>query len=303
VAVGALIDAAGGLTAAADASAIEILRGGGGIEAASLPAAAAVLLRPGDALRVPRAPRALEAQAVVVEGEVVRPGAYDVRPGDRLSDLLARAGGLTELAYPAGAVFTRASVRAREAESFAARARELEQQLASALLRERPPSGEQADLVRALAAELRGARPPGRLTVEADPEALALRPELDPLLEPGDRLTVPRRPLTVAVAGEVHNPGHRQFRSGRTADDYLAEAGGPTRAGDRDLAFVVMPDGRARPLRPSAWDGEALHVPPGATIVVPRDPRPYGTLQLTEGIATILGQLAVTAASIAVIAR
>ena len=35
-------------------------------------------------------------------GEFVRPGVYDIRRGERLSDLIQRAGGLTREAYPFG---------------------------------------------------------------------------------------------------------------------------------------------------------------------------------------------------------
>lgn len=45
---------------------------------------------------------------VAIGGEVRLPGTYTLlRKGERLSDLIARAGGLTEQAYPAGVVFAR----------------------------------------------------------------------------------------------------------------------------------------------------------------------------------------------------
>ena len=49
------------------------------------------------------------------------PGKYYVRPGERLSDLIARSGGYTQEASLNGAIFTREAVRVQER----ARAREL----------------------------------------------------------------------------------------------------------------------------------------------------------------------------------
>ena len=47
---------------------------------------------------------------VRVEGEVLRPGSYAMLKGERLSDLIARAGGFTSRASLKGAIFTRRSV-------------------------------------------------------------------------------------------------------------------------------------------------------------------------------------------------
>src|SRR5690606_3643209 len=52
-----------------------------------------------------------ESGAVLVSGEVRFPGVYTIERGERLSDIIARAGGMTEQAYPYGAVFTRTRVK------------------------------------------------------------------------------------------------------------------------------------------------------------------------------------------------
>ena len=44
---------------------------------------------------------------VTISGQVAYPGVYTIQPQDRLSDLINRAGGLTDYAFPAGAVFSR----------------------------------------------------------------------------------------------------------------------------------------------------------------------------------------------------
>ena len=49
--------------------------------------------------------------SISVKGEVRHPGAYGIRPGEKLSSILERAGGLGPLAYPYGAVLMRREVR------------------------------------------------------------------------------------------------------------------------------------------------------------------------------------------------
>ena len=82
---------------------------------------------------------------------------------------------------------------------------------------------------------------------------------------------------------------------------YLKEAGGFTALADKARTFVVTPDGSARPLKVSAWNYDPITVLPGSTIVAPRDPKPFDAIELTANIGNILSQIAVTAASIAVI--
>ena len=158
-------------------------------------------------------------------------------------------------------------------------------------------------LARQLATQLRGVEPLGRIVVEADPLVLRQRPELDVLLEPDDRILVPKRPLTVTVTGEVLHPTAAQFVSGKTAEAYLREAGGASRNADTARIFLVLPDGRAQPLHLSSWNHTVQAVPPGSLIVVPRDPKPFDFMEFSKNIGGILSQLAITAASVSVISR
>jgi hypothetical protein len=85
-----------------------------------------------------------------------------------------------------------------------------------------------------------------------------------------------------------------QFRKGKSADIYIDEAGGPTYFADLDRAFVVYPDGSAQPLSVSAWKQRITMIPPGSTIIVPRDPKPYDFLESAEQITQILANIALT---------
>lgn len=300
-----LIAAAGGLATTADPTAVEMTASTGVRRRVDLatPGAGRQTAAPGDAIRVNPAPQALEARAVTITGAVRRPGSYDVGRGEKLSSLIDRAGGLTEEAYPYGAVFTRESERRREKEQFAQEAREMERWVALEVDKGEPVKAENVALARHVATQLRGIEPLGRIVVEADPAMLRSRPDLDVLLEADDRVVIPKRPLTVAVAGEVMHPAAVQFVSGKPAEDYLREAGGPTRNADSGRIFVVMPDGRSQPLSLSSWNHTVSTIPPGSIIVVPRDPKPFDFLEFSKNIGSILSQLAITAASVSVISR
>jgi len=67
-----------------------------------------VLLEDEDVVSISRQREFLDALRIVtVKGEVNRPGSYVLKYNERLSDLIKRAGGLTDIAYPKSSVITR----------------------------------------------------------------------------------------------------------------------------------------------------------------------------------------------------
>lgn len=316
-----LLAAAGGVTDGADLSAIELAREPSD-QSGAIPLTRtlldlrsrnfrAVRLSPRDVVRIPRSFTDREVGPVTLLGEVVRPGVYDIRRGERLSELLARAGGLTPQSYAYGTVFTRESVRTRQQEGFQRAARELESSLIQVATGQATSGGagpamDLGSLVNAgreLAGTLRQAQAAGRMVVEANPVVLAARPELDVLLEPGDLIVIPKRPNEVTVVGAVLNPGSLQFTSGWRAADYLRAAGGPQRFADTSRAFVVLPNGQSAPAGLSGWQAGGPPVPPGSLVVVPQDPSPFETRGLIRDLTQVLSQVTISTAALAVIAR
>jgi protein involved in polysaccharide export with SLBB domain len=252
----------------------------------------------GDTIRVGQTFRRVEDNHVLLAGEVKNPGSFDLLPGDSLKTLIERAGGLSEQAYPAGAIFSRASERKREEVRFKSQARDLEMKLAASLEEtdaDKKPDPKEIAIARELILEMKQTEAVGRITVEADPGVLASQPQLDILLEGGDRIFIPKRPLNVRVAGEILSPAALQFRTEKTPKDYIAEAGGFTYNADKDRAFVVYPNGSAQPLAVSSWNHNPAFVPPGSTIIVPRDPKPYSFMDGAKDLSQILASLATTA--------
>ncbi len=255
-----------------------------------------ISLGAGDSVRVNQKFNKVEDNSILIMGEVKNPGRYDLVAGDRVSDILERAGGLTRQAYPYGAIFSRASERKAEEMRFKSQARQVKISIAAALESddEKVNAGKIAE-ARSLAQELENARGVGRITVETDPAVLATNPELDMLLERGDRIYIPRRNLNVRVVGEVLSSAALQFRDRKAPLDYIEKAGGFTFHADKERTFVLYPDGSAQPLQVSAWNYKPIKIPPGSTIVVPRDPKPFDFIQSAKDVSQILSNLAVTA--------
>jgi polysaccharide export outer membrane protein len=243
--------------------------------------------------------------AVTVQGEVRFAGSYPITRGEHLSDLLVRAGGLTNTAYASGSVFLRKSAAAAEHEGYLRAASEIENELVIAMTRVGNDKIDPSTFasMQTFVNELRTQKAVGRVAIVADPSVLASRPEMDPLLEAGDVLYIPQRPSTIAVLGQVMQPGSLPYRPGMTLEDYIEQAGGYAATSDESLTFIVLPDGSARRIRKSWLSFDAQDLPPGSTIVVPRDVTPLNTRQLILDVSSIFSQFAVSLASLAVLAK
>lgn len=256
-----------------------------------------IAVNPGDTVRVNQSFQRVTDKSVTLSGEVKHPGKYDLMPGDTLGSLIKRAGGISDQAYPAGTIFSRRAERVAEEARYRAQAQDLEMKLAAALSqtdKDKKPDMTQVSATQSLVAQLKSAQAVGRITVESDPAILGQDPEQDILLEAGDRIYIPKRPMTVRVAGEVQSAAALQFRRGKTPRDYIDEAGGTTYFADSDRAFVIQPDGSAKPLRVSSWNHAPTFITPGSTIIVPRDPKPFNFMDGAERISQILANLAIT---------
>ena len=256
-----------------------------------------VALRAGDDLRLNAGQPQIESGAVLLAGEFQRPGLYTFRKGETLAQLMARAGGLTPYAYTYGAIYTRASVKELQEEGLKRTARELQMGLLAASARKTTGDTSLAGATQ-LVRELTDMDVPGRMVVESDPTVLSVKPELDTVLEPGDAIYMPKRPNFVLVLGDVNNPTALQFISSKRAGDYVKEAGGTSQSADRGRIFVVLPNGTAQPLKSSRGDP----LPPGSTVIVPKNVDPLRTLDFIRDVTSIFAQVATSIATIAILA-
>jgi len=311
-----LIMAAGGTINWADTSGVEVIstavdnsNGRGATARASLSKAdgtfASYIVRPQDVFRFNTVFTENDNGNVTVQGEVRFAGKFQIRRGERLSELLQRAGGLTNTAYPYGTVFLRKSVANMEHESFLRAAKETEDQLVVAMTRVGSDkiSPDTFTSMQGFITDLRNQKAVGRISVIADPSVLAAKPDLDPLLEPGDVIFIPQRPTTISVLGQVRQPGSYPYQAERTIWEYIARAGGYSPTAEESGAYIVLPDGSARKIERSWWNFTADALPPGSAIVVPRDVTPLDLRQIIIDTSQIFSQLAISIASVAVISR
>jgi polysaccharide biosynthesis/export protein len=301
-----LVAVAEGLTLDADASNAEITSDAAtdGRKLVDLTTARMVdiTVHPGDDIRFRGKPPLLEPGAILLSGEFRRPGLYTIRKGETLSQLISRAGGVTEQSYPYGVVFTRRSVKQAQQEGFRRSSRELSQALLAVSAR-RQVSGDTLASAAELANSFANVEAPGRMVVEADPRVLERRPDLDTQLEPGDAIFLPKKPNYILSTGDFLNPTAMQFIPGKSIENYMRESGGLQDTADKNRVIIVYPNGVAQPVKSSNFRKQLAAIPPGSAIVATKNVDPLRKLDTIKDIGTLVSQFATTIASLAVLAR
>jgi protein involved in polysaccharide export with SLBB domain len=251
-----------------------------------------------------------QSKRVRVEGEVQRPGEYVLPEGSSISDAMRAAGGLTANAYLFATEFNRESVRRTQQENYERALRDLETDMIRASGSQRVSSSEEAAGVAArtaaasrLVERLKSLRPTGRVVLQL-PTNSAQLPDL--ALEDGDRLYVPPRSTTVGVFGSVFNAASYLHLPGKTLDDYIRLAGGPTKGADESSAFVVRANGQVISSRQidTSWFNRSnsigsLVAEPGDTVFVPEEMNKATFIQAAKDWTLLLYQLGVGLAGIA----
>lgn len=267
-----------------------------------------VALHPRDVIEFHHVYTDVAQGTVHIGGEVRYAGDYTILRGEHLSQLLVRAGGLTDVAYPYGTIFLRRSVAAIEKAGYQRVADEVQRQMLvgpsnGGHVQSATQSEAALAAVDAFVTQMRNQQALGRISIIADPSVLAAHPDRDPILEPGDSIYIPQRPSTVTVLGDVMQPGSYPFASSDDAQDYVELAGGFGENAQQDLTYVVFPDGTAHRMDASWLQFGSEGIPPGSVIYVPRQLFPTDWLALTTSIADIVKDLAVSVASVAVLSK
>ena len=109
----------------------------------------------------------------------------------------------------------------------------------------------------------------------------------------------------LAVAAAVYHAVDPalQFTAGKTLASYLRETGGLQSTADKGRIFIVLPDGTASPVDQGGWSRTSANViPPGSTIIIPKDIDPLYKLDLIRDISTVVASLLTSVATVAILA-
>ncbi len=263
-----------------------------------------VVLQSRDRLNVFAKPEWAEERTVTIGGEVRFPGTYQVTRGEKLSELIARAGGFTEDAFPFGAIFTRQKVKEIEQEQFNRLLQQLKADIASKAVSGGSNQGATAigqapnpEQTMGLVKQLESTEMIGRLAINMV-QIEAGNPEYDIVLEQGDRLLVPRKTRSVTVIGEVQFPSSHYYNSELDVADYLALAGNPRKRADKDRVYVIRADGSVLMPNQGLFSSNNAEIVPGDTIVVPLDVEYKDSLSLWGQVTQIAYQAAISVAAV-----
>jgi polysaccharide biosynthesis/export protein len=269
-----------------------------------------VRLRDGDVLTVGQISNWSDLAATIqIKGEVAHPGGYGIQPGERLSSIIARAGGFLPTAYPYGAIFERVELRDLEEKNRADLIARMQAEAKNVKLN---PEMEQDDQLQAKASvlqyratidKLQNTPPAGRLVIHISSDVKRwANTSADVQVRAGDTIYIPKRPGIVLVDGSVFNPTGITYKPGKDAGWYLRQAGGPTPMANRKGIFVIRGDGSVVGGTGSMFGGgvETAELRPGDMVVVPEQIYAFSdrfktTLSIAQVAASVGSAIAIAA--------
>ncbi len=255
------------------------------------------LLEAGDHLSLKLIPRFQEQLTVQLNGEVKFPGTYEFTRGETLSDIVKRAGGLTELAHIEATFFTREDLRAKEARQIAEFQERLKSDIAAAQLEDANSNKSMnVGTLNTLLDNLENSKATGRLVINL---SAILKHSIDDVqLRDGDRLIIPTYRQEITIVGEVQNPTSHLFNAINDHTDYINKSGGVTEKADEDRIYVIKADGSVFLPEKPGWFHDEVAMHPGDTIVVPVETDKLDKLTFWTSVSQIIYQMALGAAAI-----
>ncbi|WP_229252790.1 polysaccharide biosynthesis/export family protein [Dyadobacter helix] len=235
------------------------------------------VLYPFDQIIVRKSPNYVEQQSVFVEGEVLVSGPFSIiNKNDKISDIIKRAGGLTELAYPEGATLLRRTVVKSLVEPTNFEAEEMTEKS----IKKGTIIGDQANVKEeSIGIKLKSIlRNPGSFE--------------DLVVQEGDIIRIPKRLETVQVNGQVLYPTTVKYGKGLTFIDYISQSGGFTTTSLRKSSYVKYPNGNIDRTRRFMFFNVYPKVEPGSEITVPTRAAPSLTPQAAiQTTTSVLGSI------------
>ena len=259
-------------------------------------------LYPYDHLHIKKVPYWSENLTVTLSGEFVFPGTYQILRGETLANVIDRAGGLTDLCYAEGAVFTRQHIKKKESQQKEQFINRLENLMAYENLEKSNGDDVNLEQSRVLLSRLRSLPSIGRLVIDLDAQ-INDTADTQIILLDGDVLYVPAIPQEVIVSGEVQFPTSHLADTSLRLMDYIERSGGFTERSNEDLIAVVKSNGVViQQKEGNKWFSSTKqfgNVSAGDMIVVPvKIELPSRWLEKLSTSTQILYQLSIAAAAV-----
>jgi len=249
-----------------------------------------------DQVYVKRIPEWTEKETITLSGEIRFPGEYTIERGETLSNIIERAGGLTELADPDSAIFMRESLRVQEAANLSKLRERLSSDIAAASIQSDAITLDGVDTAQSLLDQLENTHAVGRLVINL-PSILDGLEDID--VKNGDHLILNRHPQAVTIIGSVNYPTSHLFQNGLNQNDYISLSGGLTKKADKRQIYVVKANGQVHiDQRSRFFPKGGISIEAGDTIVVPIDVDRVAPLKLWTTTSQIFYQIALGAAAI-----
>ncbi len=207
-------------------------------------------LEPYDIVTVRKSPVYMTQQRVAIGGEVAFEGPYTIsRRNERISDLVRRAGGLTDAAYVRGAHLS------RQMTEDEMQAREETMRMARMM-----QGGEKTDSISTEKLLLSNRYNVG---IELDKALANPGCDEDLVLQDGDALFIPQLVNVVRVHGDVMYPNTVVYKKGEKLKYYINQAGGYGSRAKKSNTYIVYLNGTVTRAKGST------PIEPGCQIIVP----------------------------------
>jgi len=234
-----------------------------------------------------------------ISGAVLKPGSYTMAVGETLDELINKAGGFTQNAYPFGAVYENVDAKIINKQSKDILYEEF---LDNIIAISQQNIGQNFDLtpIVSLTEEIKNSKPNGRIVVDLiDENSRNLLKVRD-----GDNLIIPEKNNNVYVYGETSTQGAVMYSPNKTLNYFVDKAGGYKTFADTKSIYVLHPNGETQRYssKRNIFENQPqseLQIYPGSIIFVPRKLDNSSTRRLaTQAYVSILGNLGVALASL-----
>ncbi|MPR36773.1 SLBB domain-containing protein [Salmonirosea aquatica] len=212
-------------------------------------------LMPFDEIIVRKSPNYQEQQFITLDGEFLNPGEYGIESkNEKITDLIDRSGGLTNLAYVKGATLIRRTpVSDFETQQTATALNQIQNDLKKGAVTTNAEAGVRQEYI----------------NIRLDKILKNPNSNDNIIVQQGDILRVPKRLETVQVKGELLYPTTVKYDESMSFLDFISQSGGFTRQSLKRSSFVKYPNGSVDRTRKFLVFNVYPKVEPGSEIYVP----------------------------------